>query len=197
MAGIDKPILFDFPDHFETELLLLRAPRPGDGQILNDAIRQSQEHLKPWMPWAETLETVAQSEESMRRQAANWLLRTILWLMIFRKSDGAFVGRCGLHDINWSVPSFEIGYWVRASMEGHGYVTEAVNGLSDFAFDQLHAERIQIRCDPRNVRSAAVARRAGYTEEGIIRNDMRERDDTLSSSQVFSMLRAEWEARKA
>ena len=41
MSGIDKPILLDFPDSFETERLLLRAPRVGDGAVMNAALIES------------------------------------------------------------------------------------------------------------------------------------------------------------
>lgn len=196
MPGIDKPILLDFPDQFETERLLIRAPRPGDGQAVNEAIIESRDFLKIWLPPVQDLQTVAENEERLRQQAAKWLLREELRMLLFRKSDGLFVGKSGLHNIDWSVPSFEIGYWVRQNMQGQGYITEAVSGITKFAFEVLGAERVQICCDPRNERSSAVARRAGYIEEGILRNDMRERDDTLSSSQVFGMLRAEWQARQ-
>ncbi len=30
-----KPILLDFPDQLETERLILRPPRPGDGAVAN------------------------------------------------------------------------------------------------------------------------------------------------------------------
>jgi ribosomal-protein-serine acetyltransferase len=192
MPGIDKPILLDFPDQIETERLILRAPRTGDGQAVNAAVIESHERLQAWLPSTDDLQTVAENEERLRRQAAKWLLREELWMLLFRKSDGLFVGKGGLHHIDWSVPSFEVGYWVRQSVEGQGYITEAVRGITDFAFGVLMAERVEIRCDPRNERSAAVARRAGYAEEGIIRNDMRERDDSLSSSQVFGMIREEY-----
>ncbi len=42
------------------------------------------------------------------------------------------------------VPSFEIGYWAHSAYTGRGYITEAVIGLRDFAFDILHAHRLQI-----------------------------------------------------
>lgn len=192
MPGIEKPILLDFPDQFETERLILRAPRAGDGVAVNEAVHESQEHLKAWLPRVADVQTVAENEEAVRRQAAKWLLREELWMLLFRKSDGLFVGKVGLHHIDWSVPSFEIGYWVRENMQGQGYITEAVQGITQFAFEVLRAERVEIRCDPRNERSAAVARRAGYSEEGIIRNDMREQDDSLSSSQVFGMIREDY-----
>lgn len=37
-----KPILRDFPDAFESERLLIRSPRPGDGLALNEATLRQQ-----------------------------------------------------------------------------------------------------------------------------------------------------------
>ena len=139
MPSIEKPILLDFPDSFETERLIVRAPRAGDGQVVNDAVRESYENLKPWMPWAKTLQEVEQTEENVRRGAVRWILREDLWMLLFRKSDGLYVGGSGLHRIDWSVPSFEIGYWVRKSLEGQGYISEAVAGITNFGFGPDHA----------------------------------------------------------
>ncbi len=196
MAGIEKPILLDFPDSFETERLIIRAPRTGDGQAINDAIQESREHLKPWMPWAQHEQSVSDTEELVRKGAVRWLLREDLWMLLFRKSDGLYVGGSGLHRIDWSVPAFEIGYWIRKSLEGQGYVIEAVNGITQFAFERLSAERIEIRCDSRNTRSANVAQRAGYTQEATIRHDSWASDGTLRNTFIFGMIRTEWETIK-
>jgi RimJ/RimL family protein N-acetyltransferase len=185
------PILLEFPDHFETERLLLRTPKPGDSAAIHPAIQESLDNLTPWMPWASANETVDQLESHLRMMAARFLMREDLPLMLWRKSDGLYVGGSGLHRIDWSVPRFEIGYWVRASLEGQGYITEAVNGITRFAFDVLKAERVEIRCDARNQRSAAVARRAGYTLEATFRRDSRGTDGELRDSLIFSKIRGE------
>jgi RimJ/RimL family protein N-acetyltransferase len=72
-------------------------------------------------------------------------------------------------------------------------MTEAVNGLTALAFEKLGAERMEIRCDARNTRSAAVAQRAGYTLEAHLRRDSRAPDGTLRDSLIFARLREEWE----
>jgi RimJ/RimL family protein N-acetyltransferase len=184
-------ILLDFPDHFETERLLLRAPRPGDGRPLNDAIRESIDNLRPWMRWAQTLPTVEQSEAVVRQAAARFYLREDLRLLLFRKSDGLLVGSSGMHHIDWSVPRFEIGYWVRDSLEGQGYVTEAVSGITRFAFETLMAQRIEILCDVKNTRSAAVAERCGYRLETRLRRDSRAPDGSVRDTLVFARLAGE------
>lgn len=196
MIGVDNPLLLDFPDHFETERLILYAPKVGDGRMINDAIKESHAELKSWLTWADPLPSPEQSEEMNRLSIAQYLRREVFRMNVLQKSDRLFVGVTSLHHMDWSVPAFEIGYWVRTSLVGKGYASESVEGITDFAFSALGAQRMEIRCDPRNDRSAAVARRAGYTFEGTIRHDMREKDDTLSSAYVFSMIRAEWEARQ-
>ncbi len=199
MSGVEKPILLDFPDSFETERLLIRAPRIGDGQAMNAALIESIHNLKRWLPmhWTQNILTVDETEELVRQWVARWLLREDLRLTLISKSDGLFIGHCGLHRIDWTVMRFEIGYWVRASLEGQGYVREAVIAVTAFAFDTLGAERIELRCDSRNDRSIAVAERAGYTLEGRLRNDYPSTDKTiLKDTLVYSLLRAEYMARK-
>ena len=196
MTGIENPILLNLPEQFETQRLILKAPKSGDGIMINEAIRESHAELKPWLTWAEPLPSPEKSEEMNRLSVAQYLRREVFRMNVLQKSAGLFVGVTSLHHINWSVSAFEIGYWVRTSLAGKVYAKESVLGITDFAFELLGAQRMEIRCDPRNDRSAAVAQKAGYTFEGTIRHDMRERDDTLSSAYVFSMIRPEWEAQQ-
>ena len=94
-----------------------------------------------------------------------------------------------MHRIDWNVPKFEIGYWLRRSLHGRGLMTEAVIGIKDFAFEHLNARRVEIRCDARNEKSSAVARRAGFDLEGVLRHDARDHHDELRDTLIFSLVR--------
>jgi ribosomal-protein-serine acetyltransferase len=48
---------------------------------------------------------------------------------------------------------------------------EAVQGISTFAFNELEARRIEIRCDSKNEKSRKIPERLGFTLEGILKND--------------------------
>lgn len=165
------PILHDFPESFETERLLIRCPQPGDGAVMNAAVAESLESLLPWLPWAEKVPTLEESEELARRMRCHFLERSDLVFSLFRKEDGAYVGGSGLHRIAWDIPRFEIGYWCRKSREGQGYITEAARGLTRFSFETLGAKRVEIRCAEGNVRSRRVAERAAFTLEAVMRNN--------------------------
>lgn len=187
-----NPILRDFPDHFETERLLIRSAHPGDGPMLYDAVTESVEHLKPWMPWAHLPVTPEAEEGIVRRMHADFLKREDLPLFILDKATGRFIGGSGLHRLDWNVPRFEIGYWVRVSEQGKGYITEAVAGIANFAFEKLFAERVEIHVDDRNERSWHIAERLQFKLEGIHRRDARGTQNELRDTRVYAMLRDEW-----
>jgi RimJ/RimL family protein N-acetyltransferase len=180
-----NPLLIDIPDSFTTERLLIRCPRPGDGAFMAEAIRESHDRLRPWLPWAKNVPTVEESEAVARRAWVRYQERSDLALRAFLRDTGEFVAASGLHRIDWNVPKFEIGYWVRTKYEGRGLMTEAVNGVARFALETLGANRVEIRCDPRNARSAAVAERCGFTLESRVRNDLRDVEGRLRDTLVY------------
>lgn len=183
------PLLLDFPEQFETRRLLVRAPQWGDGTPLNEAIRESLNELRPFMPFARVTPEPEETERVVRRGRLRFLERTDMMMLMCDKESGGVFGACGLHRIDWNARRFEIGYWIRTSRSGEGLVTEAVHGITDFAARQLGANRLEIRCDDRNDRSAAVARRAGFTLEGVLRSWEREEDGTLVNQMVFAKVR--------
>ncbi|MDQ0112580.1 hypothetical protein J2T15_002015 [Paenibacillus harenae] len=80
-----NPIMIDFPDEFYTERLLIRMPRPCDGKVVCEAVNASIEELKPWMKWAQTLQTEYDSEVGIREAHVKFLRRENLRLLVFLK----------------------------------------------------------------------------------------------------------------
>lgn len=169
------PVLIRVPEQISTERLLLLAPRPGLGQALNAAVCESIAQLKPWMVWAQTPPSIEESETVLRHQLARFTLRTDLAYQIYARTPegqaGRLLGGTGLHRLDWDVRRFEIGFWIRTSAQGQGYVSEAVQALAGMAFEDLRARRVEIRMDDTNLRSRAVAERCGFEFEGLLRRD--------------------------
>ncbi|MGM0903689.1 MAG: GNAT family N-acetyltransferase [Bacillota bacterium] len=166
-----NPLMIDFPEEFSTERLVIRMPKPGDGQAVFEAINASILELKPWMPFAQNDQSAQDVELNIREAYIKFLKREDLRLLVFLKETGELVASTGLHRIDWSVPKFEIGYWIDSRFGGKGYMTEAVSGITDFAFRELKARRVEIRCDVKNQKSRAIPERLGYSLEGILKND--------------------------
>lgn len=191
---ICPPILRDLPTELVGDRLLLRPYREGDGEAIFAAIDESRERLAPWLPFALTTRSLEDSEAFARQSAAKWLLRESLNFGMWHRQSNVYLGAVGLHVLDWDVPSFEIGYWIRSSMEGKGLVSESVRLVCTLAFERLDAVRIIIRCDAANVRSAATAARAGFTQEARLRCNAWGTGGSLRDTLLFAMLRADYQA---
>jgi len=185
------PLLIEVPTRIETGRLILRSHRAGDGPALHEALVESIAELRRslwFIPWIAEEQTPDSAELRCRRSEANFLARTDLPFLAFEKSTDRLVGSVGLHRTDWQVPKTEVGYWVRTSAAGNGYITEAVQALVACAFDRLGAQRVELIADEENIPSRKVAERCGFELEGVRRNVLRGPDDRLRNGCVYSRL---------
>ncbi|TYS09682.1 GNAT family N-acetyltransferase [Bacillus subtilis] len=167
-----NPLLLDVPLQLETERLILRAPhQKGDGNIVNQAIRDSFAELKAWLPFAQELPTVEETEINVRNAHIDFLKRESFRFLIFDRDYNDFIGIISLQGIDWTIPKCEIGYWINSKFSGNGYMTEAVKKLADFGLNNLKFRRIEIRCESTNLKSRAIPEKLGFVFEGTLRND--------------------------
>lgn len=183
------PVLLELPTGIETERLLLRPPQAGDGVALHEAIVESLPELRRFLaslPWVAAEQSVESSEVYCRNAKANFIARKDLPFLMFDKSTGQLVGATGLHRVQWDTVKAEIGYWVRLSQAGRGYVSEAVRRLATYAFEELHAVRVEIITDSGNLASRKVADNCKFELEGVFRNDRRAPDGSLRNTCVYA-----------
>lgn len=192
MSNKQHRTLIPLFDELSGKRVIVRPYRQGDGPALFEAVEESREHIRPWLPWGDQHQSVEDSQDYVTQCMAKWLLRENLSLGIWEKETGRCLGGTGLHPHSWEARHFEIGYWLRLSAEGRGYMTEAVRLLTEYAFTDLKTNRLVIRCDERNERSAAVPQRLGYVCEALRRNDMLAPDGSLRNTLVFVLTPEEY-----
>ena len=189
---IVHPILQPMFETLRTERLVLRPYRLDDAEARWQAIEESRDHLRRYEPeQASSCCSVAEAHVWIIRANADWLVRKRFAIGIWTQVTDQYLGGIGLRpcaEDGWSVPAFELGYWVRASAQGQGYVTEAVGSVTAYALEQLHAQRVEIRCEANNERSAAVATRLGFRLEGHLRNIARQADGTLIDEFIYALI---------
>jgi RimJ/RimL family protein N-acetyltransferase len=111
---------------------------------------------------------------------------------VFEKSSGRYLGGTGLHRIDWSIPCFEIGYWLRVSAHGQGFITDSTRLLTKAAFETLGAARVEIRCDSSNAKSANVPIRLGFNHEATLRCARRDATGALSDTLIYALTWDDW-----
>ena len=184
-----EPLLIDLPSSITTERLVLRTPQAGDGARLLPALLESLPQLRRFLaslPWVAGEQTPESAERWCRNAQANFLARKDIPFLIFERESGELLGACGLHRTEWETPKTEVGYWIRSSRAGKGYVTEAVNGLCGYAFAQLMAVRVELVVDEDNGPSRRVAERCGFALEGTLRSERRAPDGTLRNTCIYA-----------
>lgn len=81
-----------------------------------------------------------------------------------RDQANAFLGLAWINRSDSEPATGTIGYWLLAPARGRGYATRAVRLLVDHAIRDLGQRRLLLATEPANVRSRAVAERAGFQE---------------------------------
>src|SRR5437899_5741447 len=185
---MQKRILIPFFEELQGSLVLLRGYHEDDAQAFFDAVIESRERLRLWDNWPDKCQALEDAQAWLREDQANWLLREQFQIGIWDRHSARFLGNIMLRPHSWTIPFFEIGYWLRTSAEGKGYMTEAMQLLTDYAFDQLTARRVMLRIDERNKRSISLAERSHFRREGTLRNQEMAADGTLRNIVIFAQL---------
>ncbi len=159
-----------FAQRLETERLVLRRFDVADAGALFELVQLSRAHLDPWLLWPGRMTTLSVLEQWAARPNDGSDGNR---MGLYTKERNALVGAAGLRirslDPNSSWFYVDASFWLAPHALGRGYATEAARRLTQHAFDDLGAPRVEIRTEPHNERSRRVAERLGFRLEGVLR----------------------------
>jgi RimJ/RimL family protein N-acetyltransferase len=89
---------------------------------------------------------------------------------IVHVGDGEFLGVAVAPQIDRAARTAELGYVVAPSARGRGVASEALRLMTEWAFDELGMERLELLISVENEASKRVAARCGYVREGVLRS---------------------------
>ena len=168
--------------------LVIRLCRVSDAGPVSRAVRESLEHLKPWMPWANEESTREAFQRQRLRGARHKAAIGDEWqYALFPKGEASVYGAFGLMARKWPA-TIEIGYWVHVDQIGRGFAKRASRALTNAALALDGITTVCIRCDEANVRSAAVPRALGFT---LARTETRTPEAPAETGQLMTWERTE------
>lgn len=182
------------PTRFESERLILRCYRAGDGAMYFTAGQKNRAHLQAYEAGNVILsaKTPEEAETVVQELCADWEARRCFFVGAFEKGSGDFAAQVYIGVVRWETPEFEIGYIADVDHEGRGFVGEAVRASLEFIFEHLQAHRVRLACSDANLRSYRLAERCGFTREAHFRQDHRHPDGSFSGTYVYGLLRSEY-----
>ena len=115
-------------------------------------------------------------------------------LAIVATDGGRLLGSISLMRFDFKNARGEVGYWLARDARGRGHATVAVRLICAWGIAALGLERIDLLAATGNPASQAVAERAGFRREAVLRSYMRaryERQDMVAYGLLASELRPE------
>jgi len=150
-----------------TERLVLRRFRLADAPAL--AAYRSDEDIARYQSWSAPF-TLEQAEDFVAYMATadpgrpGWFQ----WAVELA-SERALIGDVGV-GLADNLMQADLGFTFAADRHGHGYATEAVRAVLDRLFRVQGVRRVSAECDARNLPSARLLERVGFTREGLRRS---------------------------
>lgn len=170
--------------NLESDRLLLRRVTTDDADGIF-TLRSNAETMKfiP-RPLAKTKEDAIDHVNMINEKIDN---NTGINWTITLKNDPNFIGLIGLYRIEPENYRAEIGYMLLPEHHGKGIITEAVNLVNAYGFDELKLHSIEAIIDPENAASEALLKKCGFVKEAhILENEFFE--DKFWDTVIYSLL---------
>jgi ribosomal-protein-serine acetyltransferase len=172
-----------------TEEILLRLLAPSDAGDIFHTIDTQRDYLGKWLPFVPFTLNPEDSRKFVET-VVNAPKERFEYVFTIRK-EGRFAGLIGFKETDRGNRKTEIGYWLSKPYQKQGIITQSVERLCDFAFNELKMNRIQIRCAVENIPSRKIPERLGFHLEGIEREGELLSGNVFTDLAVYSKLRSE------
>lgn len=118
----------------------------------------------------------------------------INWCICLQHQPATHVGNIGIWRIDKENQRGEIGYMLEPSLHGQGFMYEAIQPVLHYGFTVMKLHSIEAQIDPENKASAALLKKAGFTQEAYFKENCFF-NGRFSDTAVFSLLAKDWESK--
>ncbi|WP_239747981.1 MULTISPECIES: GNAT family N-acetyltransferase [unclassified Mammaliicoccus] len=156
----------------ETSRLILLAGEQvfSYKETIKDEMLNSVDTLKDWVAFFNYQFDEYKVTDFLNKSTDTQYNKEYFRYFIFEKDTMQFVGSVVLQDIDLRLPSCEIGYWAVNSGLGKGYITEAIQYITQHVIENHGFVRVEAYIDVKNTRSINTIERCGYEREGTLKN---------------------------
>lgn len=142
----------------------LRRVAATDRDAFVELAERSESFFRPWIRAPKTADEFAAYIRRFDRVAADGFV-------ICLRSTGSMAGFVNVNEIvRGPYQRGVIGYGAFVSSAGHGYMTEGLRLLLDYAFTELDLHRVEADIQPANLASLNLVKRLHFRKEGYSPN---------------------------
>jgi RimJ/RimL family protein N-acetyltransferase len=163
----------DFPGTLSTRRLLLRRYREEDATGLVELVCTNRIELIRDFVQITQIRNFADACAFMRQKNEEWTVDASRCYGVWLKEEQEQIGQIYVKNVNWDIPSAELSYFIGKSWQRRGYACETIESILALAFTEMRFQRFSLRILPSNIPSLELARKLGFREEGLHRNEFR------------------------
>ena len=151
--------------------VILRPPQYSDWKAWADERKKNKLYLQPWEP----LWSINELERSSFVKRVRMFERLshndqAYSFLIFTSDNEDFIGEVNISNVQRGIiQSCTIGYWIAKDCEGKGMMSESLELVKEFIFNELKLHRIEAACLPHNIPSLKLLLKNGFIKEGTAR----------------------------
>lgn len=157
---------------------------------LFELIELNRDFLQPWMPSINNIKSLQLMRDFISgTKVRNAVSNEFAFAIIF---ENELIGRIGVYKIDLNNKVGELGYWLAKNNNGNGLLTKCCRKLTSYCFEELHLNRIEIKCATDNYKSQGIPLRLNYQLEGILRQ-AEYNGHGFNDLKLFTMLIKDWD----
>jgi len=151
--------------------VILRPPQYSDWKAWADERKKNKLYLQPWEPLWSINELERSSFVKRVRMFERLSHNDQAYSFLIYKSDNEdFIGEVNISNVQRGIiQSCTIGYWIAKDCEGKGMMSESLELVKEFIFNELKLHRIEAACLPHNIPSLKLLLKNGFIKEGTAR----------------------------
>lgn len=180
--------LLDIETALLTNRTVFRRLREGEGSTFYKLFQHNYVRLKDYF-WdlSEKVNSEAGCEFWVRDRLAAWLRHEAYFFGVWDKDSAQLIGFITLENIDWSIPRSEVQFFIDKDFAQQGIMTEVLNKLVEFAFDQLKMQKLAIRAAMEYYPPQRLARKCGFNREGDLRAEYRKPSGEMMDIMLFGL----------
>jgi ribosomal-protein-serine acetyltransferase len=144
--------------------IALVLPELNMATPLFNLINENRNHLSKWFPWVQHANDTSFTQRFITNTLDQYKNNLCIPLMVV--FNGKMVGRIGLYKIDYQNNVAEIGYWLHSELNNKGIMSACIKALLYWTYTTTDINRIELRCQPENESSIALALKNGFLFEG-------------------------------
>jgi len=132
-----------------------------------------------------------EAELYVARQQAERKTGHSVTFTIEQKAEGCFCGLVEVRDIDREHSQGELSFWLTVEAWGRGYMSDIVQAVVQYGFEDCGLNRLYAYHMTRNPASGRILEKNGFKQEGLLRQRVRKWGQ-FEDVALWAILRQEW-----